>query len=238
MLTRLKLKRGEGKLVGSPKVGLRGRRARFRQYPKPVKPQVIVETSEIMSHEGEPKNMTEDEKAFRKVFFDVTDRVKVLYEERNTRFQGESSKPPPSLPSASYSSSQASSPSSTNTTLTHTHYRSSKGTRKSHFLKLDVKFELPMYNGDMNAEKLDNWIHQLEVYCRIQNLQEDEIKIQLASLRMEGATLVWWESKNQEEIKKHGKLSISCNDFIATIKRKFYPLAYMQKSIMNWKNFR
>jgi len=25
-------------------------------------------------------------------------------------------------------------------------------------LKLDVKFELPMYNGELDAEKLDNWI--------------------------------------------------------------------------------
>ena len=34
-------------------------------------------------------------------------------------------------------------------------------------LKLDIKFELPIYNGEINAEKLDNWIHQIEVYCRI-----------------------------------------------------------------------
>ena len=76
-----------------------------------------------------------------------------------------------------------------------------------------------MYNGEVNVENLDNWICKLEVYCRIQNLQEDDIKIQLTSLRMEGATLVWWESKTQEEIKKHGKISISWSDFIAVIKR-------------------
>ena len=28
-------------------------------------------------------------------------------------------------------------------------------------LKLDIKFELPIYNGELNAEKLDNWIHQI-----------------------------------------------------------------------------
>ena len=28
------------------------------------------------------------------------------------------------------------------------------------------------------------------------------------------------------------------SSFISTIKRKFYPLAYMQKSIMDWQNFR
>ena len=60
-----------------------------------------------------------------------------------------------------------------------------------------------MYNGEVNAEKLDNWSHHLDVYCRIQNLQGDDIKIQLISLIMEGATLVWWESKIQEDIKKH-----------------------------------
>lgn len=152
-----------------------------------------------MSHEGEPTNMTEDEKTFIKAFFDMTEMVKVLYEERNTRLQGESSKPPngegslgggnrkggngngdkppPSPPSSSSSSSKASSPSSTNTTLTHAHHHSSKGASKSHFLKLDVKFELLMYNGEVNAEKLDNWIRQLEDYCRIQTLQEDDTKI-------------------------------------------------------------
>ena len=28
------------------------------------------------------------------------------------------------------------------------------------------------------------------------------------------------------------------SSFITTIKRKFYPLAYMQKAIMDWKNFK
>ena len=94
MLTRLKLKIGEGKLFGSPEVGSRGRRARLPQSPTPVQLQVVFETPEIMSHEGEPTNMTEDEKTFIKTFFDMTETVKVLYVERNIRLQGESSKPP------------------------------------------------------------------------------------------------------------------------------------------------
>ena len=78
----------------------------------------------------------------------------------------------------------------------------------------------------------------MEVYYRIQNLQEDDIKIQLDSLRLEGAALVWWEAKTQEEMRIHGKISISSVEFVSTIKRQFYPLAYMQKSIMSWQNFR
>ena len=64
------------------------------QSPPPILPQIAVEDSVSMSHEGEPANMTEDEKVFRKAFFDMTEMVKVLYEERNTRLRGESSKPP------------------------------------------------------------------------------------------------------------------------------------------------
>jgi len=71
------------------------------------------------------------------------------------------------------------------------------------------------------------------VYYRIQNLQEDDIKIQLDLLRMEGETLVWCESRTQDEIKKHGKISITWFDFITAIKRQFYPSAHMQKAIMN-----
>ena len=90
-----------------------------------------------------------------------------------------------------------------------------------------------MFNGEVNADKLDNWIQQLEVYLRIHNLQDDDTKIQLASLRMEDAKLVWWEAKTKEEIKKHGNMILSWLDFIAAIKQNFYPLTRMQKAIMN-----
>ena len=85
MITRLKLKRGEGKLVESPEVGSRGRRERLPQSPTSVHPQVSVETPMRMSHEGEPINMTKYEKVFKKDFFDMLEMVKVLYEKRNTR---------------------------------------------------------------------------------------------------------------------------------------------------------
>lgn len=53
---------------------------------------------------------------------------------------------------------------------------------------------------------------------------------------MEGATLLWWEAKTKEEIKKYGKIILSWSDFISAIKQQFYPLSHMQKAIMDWKN--
>jgi hypothetical protein len=133
-------------------------------------------------------------------------------------------------------------PSSTSSTISQTPPNSPKEHGKTPLqtplLKLDIKFEFPMYNGEVNAENLDNWIRQIEVYCRIKIIQDDDTKIQLASLRLESATLIWWEAKTQEDMKKNGKVLSSWNDFIVAIKMKFYPLTYMHKAIMDWKNFR
>ena len=46
-----------------------------------------------MSQGGKPARMLEDVKAFRKAFLDIAEMVKILYEERNTKLQGEISKP-------------------------------------------------------------------------------------------------------------------------------------------------
>ena len=68
-----------------------------------------------------------------------------------------------------------------------------------------------MYDGEVNAEILENWVLQLVVYCGIQRIKDDETKIQLASLRLESATLIWWENKTQEDMKSHCKVLSSWN---------------------------
>ena len=92
ILTRSKLKRGEGKLVvASPQVRSRERIASLPLAPPPILPQIAVEASKSMSHEGGTDNMSDEENTFKKYFFDMTEMVKVLYEERNSRLQGQSS---------------------------------------------------------------------------------------------------------------------------------------------------
>jgi hypothetical protein len=36
------------------------------------------------------------------------------------------------------------------------------------------------------------------VYFCVQHIDEEEVKVHLASLRLEGTALVWWESKLQD----------------------------------------
>ena len=66
--------------------------------------------------------------------------------------------PPPSPPS---------SPSSSSSSSSHKSSPSKKKKKKSSLIKLDVEFDLPIYDGELNTEKLDNWIRQIEVYCKV-----------------------------------------------------------------------
>jgi len=137
-----------------------------------------------MSHEESHGTLPSEEEKFKKYFYDMTEMVKVLFEEINAILQGESSNPPkgngdsgdktPKGNGGSGDSPPPSPPSSTSSTISQPPPNSPKEHGKTPLqtplLKLDIKFELPMYNGEVNAEKLDNWIHHIEVYCRIQRI--------------------------------------------------------------------
>ena len=63
-----------------------------------------------------------------------------------------------------------------------------------------------MLNKELSAEKLDNWIRQIEVYYKIQKLAGNEAQIQLDSLQLGGMNLIQQEKKNQEDLITKGKL--------------------------------
>jgi hypothetical protein len=230
MLTREKLQRGEGELVAeNPLIGLR-RRASFKE--------------KMASEEGIPQ----DEKEFRKTFFAMSEMVQVLYEdylERKRPVLGNSSKgkseeeedqpqippSPPSTPPSSLSSPSSSSKSSEKKNM-------HKNKNEMPLLKLDVKFELPIYDGEVNAEKLDNWIRQMEVYCSVQQIKEEVTQIQLASLRLAGTTLIWWQSKLQKGTQNVGNVFPSWKDFISALRKQFYPLGYKEKAMIEWQSLK
>jgi hypothetical protein len=37
-------------------------------------------------------------------------------------------------------------------------------------LKLDVMFDFPTSDGYLNAKKLNNWVKQIELYCRVHKI--------------------------------------------------------------------
>jgi hypothetical protein len=153
MLTRLNITRGEGQLV-EPSSQL-SRRRNIKS------PQASRRYSPSMAHEDSHGTLPSKEETFKKSFYDMIEIA---------RLQGESSNPPkgngdsgdktPKGNGGNGDSPPPSPPSSTSYTISQPPPNSlnehGKTPLQNPLLKLDIKFEFPMYNGEVNAEKLDN----------------------------------------------------------------------------------
>jgi hypothetical protein len=53
-----------------------------------------------------------------------------------------------------------------------------------------------------------------------------------------GTTLIWWESKTQEDLKKSGQIISFWNDFVIALKKQLYALAYMQHEMMHQQSLK
>jgi hypothetical protein len=228
MITREKLVHGEGELVeGDLEIGSRKRTS---------------QSEKMASKEG----LSQNEREFQRNYFAMSEMVKVLYDdylERKRPIQGEYSKKekieegedppkpspsPPSSPSSYFYSSSTSS----NLTSARKNSHSHKHKPDMPLLKLDVIFFLPMYDGEFNAEKLDKWVRKIEVFCNVQQIKYEATKIRLASLRLEGTTLIWWQSKMQHGTQQVGNIFPSWNDFISVLRKQFYPLGYKENDLI------
>jgi hypothetical protein len=192
----------------------------------------------MASEEG----ISQDEKEFRKTFFAMSKMMKVLYDdylERKRPVLGESSKGkseegedppkiPPSPPSPPPSSPSSSSSSSKSNEKKHVHKRKNE----MPLLKLEVKFELPMYDGEINAERLDNWARQMEFYCSVKKIKDEATWIKLASLRLVGTTLICWQRKLKNGTQQVGNVFPSWQSFFYALRKKFYPLGYKEKALI------
>jgi len=72
----------------------------------------------------------------------------------------------------------------------------------------------------------------------VQSIDSERRNTQLASFRLGGTTLVWWEGKTQADLQKYGKMVSAWNEFVSATKKQFYPLAYMQQAMMSSESLR
>jgi hypothetical protein len=89
-------------------------------------------------------------------------------------------------------------------------------------LKLDVKFELPMYDGEVNVKRLDNWVRQMEIYCSVQKIKDEATQIKLTLLQLAGTSLIWWKIKLQNGTKQVGDVFPSWQVFVSALRKQLY----------------
>jgi hypothetical protein len=171
---------------------------------------------------AEEDKRDEHEKKFHMVFYRMSEMVERMYGDYEKRMKKKEKKkeaPPDDYASVNQGAGgdppePLSSPSSSSSS-------SSENSRHSQHSNHKASFK----------------IRQVEVYFQVQHIDKEEVKVQLASLRLEGTALVWWESKLHDR-SKYGKLLSSWSDFKTEIRKQFYPLGYLHKVMMEWKTLR
>jgi hypothetical protein len=99
------------------------------------------------------------------------------------------------------------------------------------------KMEVPMYEGNMDVEKMLDWIYDLENYFDYEEI-EDEKKVKHAVTRLKGHATLWWDEL-QDDIRHKGKQKIKKWDrMVAKLKAKFILKDYQINLFRRLQNFR
>ncbi|OMO94682.1 Retrotransposon gag protein [Corchorus capsularis] len=102
---------------------------------------------------------------------------------------------------------------------------------------MEVRIEIPIYDGELDPEKLNGWIKQLEVYFSTKPYT-DQQRISFARLRLGNHAVTWWESFNPG-LEAEGMAPIQTwQEFTAAIKNQFYPLGYEEELKGKWQFLR
>ena len=72
----------------------------------------------------------------------------------------------------------------------------------------------------------------MEVYFTVQQIKDEANQIKLASLRLAGTTLIWWQSKLQNGMQQVGNVFPSWQDFVFALRNHFYHLGYKEKALI------
>jgi hypothetical protein len=93
------------------------------------------------------------------------------------------------------------------------------------------------HQGDINAEKLNNWLQQLEFYFSVHNIDE-EMKISFSLLKLEVHASTLWES-HTKTLRLEGDPPVTkWEDLKTLIKSQFYPIGYVEDQWIHWHYFR
>ncbi|KAK0581648.1 hypothetical protein LWI29_016413 [Acer saccharum] len=101
---------------------------------------------------------------------------------------------------------------------------SSFNTKGKKSFKVDVKMNMPTYDGAGDAKKLGNWIGQLETYFTIHGYTSTQ-KLSFARLKLSSHPLTCWNAY----LKHNVVLKLTWRKFKELIKKQFYPIGYEEE---------
>ena len=106
--------------------------------------------------------------------------------------------------------------------------------------KVQVNFDIPVFEGQIDADALDKWLNLLEGYFSVHNFSDKE-KITFALLKALPHVKHWWETyweqSSTEESGIYGA-EPTWDFFVDAVKEQYYPVGNYEEQYMRWTTLR
>jgi hypothetical protein len=100
-----------------------------------------------------------------------------------------------------------------------------------------TKMDIPVYEGNLNAEELLDWIRALDTYFDYEDIEEDK-KVRHAVTKLKGHVALWWDELQADRHCKGKQKIKSWDRMIAKMKAKFIPRDYQITLFRRMQNLR
>ena len=94
-------------------------------------------------------------------------------------------------------------------------------------MQFDTRFQLPKFSGQMNGETVDSWLRSLSTYFKTCPKMEEDMKLQIASLQLEGIAQAWWDTQLENFSEYTYTRITSWDNFCQALHDHFYPPGYI-----------
>jgi hypothetical protein len=106
--------------------------------------------------------------------------------------------------------------------------------------KVQVNFDIPVFEGQIDGDALDKWLNLLEGYFFVHNFSDKE-KITFALLKALPHVKHWWETyweqSSTEESGIYGA-DPTWDFFVDAVKEQYYPIGNYEDQYMRWTTLR
>ena len=102
--------------------------------------------------------------------------------------------------------------------------------------KVQVNFDIPLFEGNINADSLDNWLNVLEGYFSVHNFSDRE-KITFALLKAVPHVQNWWGTNWEQNSSDESGMfeeNPTWASFIDVIKEQYYHVGNYDDQYTKW----
>jgi hypothetical protein len=100
-----------------------------------------------------------------------------------------------------------------------------------------AKIEVPMYEGNLDAGELLDWIRSMDKYFDYEDVDE-EGRVRHVVTRLKGHAVLWWDELHVERRSKGKQNIMSWDIMVAKLKAKFMPKDFQINLFRKMQNLR